>query len=102
MFQVKGFLLHLLWQKLKEFLAHLSRMIDSPREILIKANEILQNTLNKKNFVSALYGIIDFENEVVRFARAGHCPALLVRGNSVETFKPSGIGLGLNQSKSVQ
>ena len=61
-------------------------MLESPKEILIKANEILQETLIKKNFVSALYGIIDFDKEVIRFARAGHCPALLVRDNAVGIY----------------
>ncbi len=91
----KGISAAFIMAEVKGIFSSLSRMIESPKDILIKANEILQNTLNKKSFVSALYGIIDFNDEVIRFARAGHCPALLVRGSSVETFKPSGIGLGL-------
>ena len=98
----KGITAAFIMAEVKGIFSSLSRMIESPKNILIKANEILQNTLNKKSFVSALYGIIDFENEVVRFARAGHCPALLVRGNSVETFKPSGIGLGLTNNTVFQ
>lgn len=84
--------------EVKGIFSSLSRMLESPKEILIKANEILQQTLNKKNFVSALYGIIDFDKEIIRFSRAGHCPAILVRDNSVEMFKPSGIGLGLTNN----
>jgi serine phosphatase RsbU (regulator of sigma subunit) len=91
----KGISAAFIMAEVKGIFSSLSRMIESPKDILIKANEILQNTLNKKSFVSALYGIIDFNDEVIRFARAGHCPALLIRDNSVETFKPSGIGLGL-------
>jgi len=91
----KGISAAFIMAEVKGIFNSLSRMIESPKDILIKANEILQQTLNKKNFVSALYGIIDFDKEVIRFARAGHCPALLVRGNAVKTFKPSGIGLGL-------
>ena len=94
----KGISAAFIMAEVKGIFSSLSRMIESPKDILIKANEILQSTLNKKNFVSALYGIIDFEKEVVRFARAGHCPTLLVRDNSVETFKPSGIGLGLTNN----
>ena len=91
----KGISAAFIMAEVKGIFSSLSRMLESPKEILIKANEILQQTLNKKNFVSALYGIIDFEKENIRFARAGHCPAILVRNNSVETFKPAGIGLGL-------
>ncbi|MDP2362650.1 MAG: PP2C family protein-serine/threonine phosphatase, partial [Ignavibacteria bacterium] len=94
----KGISAAFIMAEVKGIFSSLSRMIESPKDILIKANEILQDTLNKKNFVSALYGIIDFDKEVLRFARAGHCPALLVRDNAVETFKPSGIGLGLTNN----
>jgi serine phosphatase RsbU (regulator of sigma subunit) len=84
--------------EVKGIFSSLSRMMENPKDILIKANEILESTLNKKNFVSALYGIIDFNSDVLSFARAGHCPALLVRNKSIETFKPSGIGLGLTNN----
>jgi len=94
----KGISAAFIMAEVKGIFSSLSRMIESPGDILIKANEILQGTLSKKNFVSALYGMIDFEKEVLHFARAGHCPALLVRDNSVETFKPSGIGLGLTDN----
>ncbi len=94
----KGISAAFIMAEVKGIFSSLSRMLESPKEILIKANEILQKTLNKKNFVSALYGIIDFDKEIIRFARAGHCPALLVRDNAVEAFKPSGIGLGLTNN----
>ncbi|MCU0342287.1 MAG: SpoIIE family protein phosphatase [Ignavibacterium sp.] len=91
----KGISAAFIMAEVKGIFSSLSRMIENPKDILAKANEILQQTLNKKNFVSALYGIIDIEEEVVRFARAGHCPAILIRDKSFETFKPAGIGLGL-------
>ncbi len=91
----KGISAAFIMAEVKGIFSSLSRMLESPKEILVKANEILHQTLNKKNFVSALYGIIDLEKENILFARAGHCPALLVRNNLVKTFKPSGIGLGL-------
>ncbi len=95
----KGISAAFIMAEVKGIFSSLSRMLESPKEILIKANEILQDTLNKKNFVSALYGIIDFDKEIIRFARAGHCPALLIRDNAVTAFKPSGIGLGLTNNE---
>ena len=94
----KGISAAFIMAEVKGIFSSLSRMIETPKEIIIKANEILLNTLNKKSFVSALYGIIDFEKEELNFVRAGHCPALLVRDNKIQTFKPSGIGLGLTNS----
>jgi phosphoserine phosphatase RsbU/P len=94
----KGISAAFIMAEVKGIFSSLSRMIETPKEIIIKANEILLSTLNKKSFVSALYGIIDFEKEELNFVRAGHCPALLVRDNKIQTFKPSGIGLGLTNS----
>lgn len=94
----KGISAAFIMAEVKGIFSSLSRMIETPKEIIIKANEILLNTLNKKSFVSALYGIIDFEKEELNFVRAGHCPALLVRDNKIQTFKPSGLGLGLTNS----
>jgi phosphoserine phosphatase RsbU/P len=94
----KGISAAFIMAEVKGIFSSLSRMMENPKDILIKANEILESTLNKKNFVSALYGIIDFNSDVLSFARAGHCPALLVRNKSIETFKPSGIGLGLTNN----
>ncbi len=91
----KGISAAFIMAEVKGIFNSLSRMIETPKQILEKANEILLQRLNKKNFVSALYGIIDTEKEELTFARAGHCPALLVRKNKIQSFKPTGIGLGL-------
>ena len=74
----------------------LSKTIETPKEILVKANEILHRTLDRKNFVSAAYGVIDLKQETLTISRAGHCPVLLIRDKVVQNIRPSGIGLGLN------
>jgi serine phosphatase RsbU (regulator of sigma subunit) len=74
----------------------ISKIIETPKEILVKANEILHRTLDRKNFVSAAYGVIDCKKETLSISRAGHCPVLLIRNNIVQNIRPSGIGLGLN------
>ena len=51
--------------------------------LLVKANEILHRTLDRKNFVSAAYGVIDTKNETLSISRAGHCPVLLIRNNKI-------------------
>jgi serine phosphatase RsbU (regulator of sigma subunit) len=76
-----------------------TQSITSPKEILIQANEILQRTLERKNFVSAVYGIIDFQKEELHIARAGHCPILLIREHLIQNLRPTGIGLGLDFSE---
>lgn len=91
----KGISAAFIMAEVKGIFTSLSSIVKDPKDILVKANEVLQRTLNKKNFVSALYGILELEKGHLSFARAGHCPALLLRNDQVHSFKPSGIALGL-------
>ena len=92
----KGISAAFIMAELKGIFESLSKIIETPKEILVKANEILHRTLDRKNFVSAAYGVIDCKNETLSISRAGHCPVLLIRNNAVQNIRPSGIGLGLN------
>jgi len=92
----KGISAAFVMAEIKGIFESLSKISASPREILIGANQILERTLERKNFVSAAYGLIDLSEEILYISRAGHCPVLLIRDNQVESLRPSGIGLGLN------
>lgn len=92
----KGISAAFIMAELKGIFESLSKIIETPKEILVKANEILHRTLDRKSFVSAAYGVIDIKNETLSISRAGHCPVLLIRNNIVQNIRPSGIGLGLN------
>jgi sigma-B regulation protein RsbU (phosphoserine phosphatase) len=92
----KGISAAFIMAEVKGIFESLSKTIESPKEILIKANEILERSLDRKNFVSAAYGVFDFKKETLTVARAGHCPVLLVRNGKVDNIRPMGIGLGLN------
>jgi phosphoserine phosphatase RsbU/P len=92
----KGISAAFIMAEIKGIFESLSRILSSPREILIRANEILGDTLDRKNFVSAAYGIIDVVQGKLVIARAGHCPVLLLRNGRAEQLRPGGLGLGLN------
>jgi len=92
----KGITAAFIMAEIKGIFESLAKTIDSPREILIKANEILERTLDRKEFISAAYGVIDRYAETLTLARAGHCPVILVRDNVVKNIRPSGLGLGLS------
>lgn len=94
----KGISAAFIMAEVKGIFTSISTIVKDPKEILVKANEVLQRTLNKKNFVSALYGILNLDTGHLSFARAGHCPALLLRKGQVHSFKPSGIALGLTDT----
>jgi len=92
----KGISAAFIMAEVKGIFESLSRINESPKEILTKANQILKRSLDRKNFVSAAYGVIDFEKETLSIARAGHCPVILIRDGKVNNIRPMGIGLGLD------
>lgn len=92
----KGISAAFIMAEIKGIFESLSQTFERPKDILIKANKILERTLDRKNFVSAAYGVFDLKKEIVTISRAGHCPVLLIRNNIAENLRPSGIGLGLN------
>jgi len=95
----KGISAAFIMAEIKGIFESLSKTIENPREILIKANDILMSTLDSKTFVSAAYGLIDFNEGKLNIARAGHCPVLLLRNDAAQRLKPSGMGLGLCREK---
>jgi len=91
----KGISAAFIMAEIKGIFESLSKTIERPKDILMKANEILWHALDDKSFVSAAYGYFDSKEKRLTFARAGHCPLLLLRNNDAKEIKPSGLGLGL-------
>ncbi len=95
----KGISAAFIMAEVKGIFQSLSKIIQSPAEILIKANETLKCTLDSKTFVSAVYGLIDFEDETLQLSRAGHLPVLLLRDKEPQRIKPAGLALGLTETE---
>jgi len=93
----KGISAAFIMAEIKGIFESLSKTMETPKEILIKANEILWHTLDSKTFVSAAYGYFDLNEKKLTFARAGHCPLYLLRNDQSQVVKPSGLGLGLSE-----
>jgi sigma-B regulation protein RsbU (phosphoserine phosphatase) len=89
MAQLKGLVLSLVRQDL------------SPRELLIAVNRVIADHLDGRSFITMSYLVVDLERQVITYARAGHCPLLLVparRGSvlpPVKTLAPDGLVVGL-------
>lgn len=92
----KGISAAFVMAEVKGIFESLSKLLLTPKEILIKANDILIRTLHKKNFVSALFGKINLENSELHFSRAGHCPLILIRNGKITKYQPKGLALGLD------
>ncbi|MCL6100042.1 MAG: SpoIIE family protein phosphatase, partial [Bacteroidetes bacterium] len=84
--------------EVKGIFESLAKIILSPSEILIKVNDILKESLDKKSFVTAVYGIIDRDTGKLSFARAGHPWGIHCNRGKISRVQPSGIGLGLDFS----
>lgn len=94
----KGISAAFIMAEVKGIFESLSKLILNPRDLLIKVNEILKESLDKKSFVTVVYGILNQSTGELIFARAGHPPVLLCSGNGVERLQPNGIGIGLDYS----
>lgn len=82
---------------LKGFLKASVKASVQPSEVLCNLNELFVKEVEKKHFVTAVFGILDPAKGVFRFARAGHQELLLLRkaGEKVERYLPEGMGIGL-------
>jgi len=69
----------------------------SPKQVLTKVNHLMYRTIERSWYVSMFYAVLDPRRRLLRFARAGHNPAIVFRsGESGSRFlQTAGIGLGL-------
>lgn len=84
--------------EVKGIFQSLSKICTSPKEFLIKANDALRESLDRKSFVSLVYSILDTETGELILSRAGHCPVLYLSEERVEYVRPVGLGLGLSDA----
>ncbi len=81
--------------EVKGIFQSLSKIYSSPKEFLIKANESLVPSIDKRSFISLIYSTINIATGELALARAGHCPMLYVSEKRKEYIKPLGLGLGI-------
>ncbi len=59
----------------------------SPREVLIRANDIISPDIRRGMFVTVLYGVLDVERRIFTFANAGHNPLIIVKKEGREPYE---------------
>ena len=71
----------------------------SPRELFVRANQLLWNDLEKKSFVTAIGGSFNVKSRELTLARAGHLPLFYYHSSErrVEKIIPKGMGMGLSE-----
>jgi len=69
-----------------------------PRELLVRANQLLYGDIERKSFITALGVSFDTARLTILVARAGHLPLYRYRASTaeVEQITPRGLGLALN------
>jgi serine phosphatase RsbU (regulator of sigma subunit) len=68
----------------------------SPAEVMVRVHDLLIELSGTQGmFVTAFYAVIDTENGLMRYARAGHDPPLLFRHRQVQMLPGEGRFLGM-------
>lgn len=66
------------------------------RTILSKVNDLLYESIERQNYVTAVYGVLDIRNHIFTYSNAGHPPPLLVRKNGdVVELTEGGYAIGM-------
>lgn len=81
--------------EVKGIFQSLAKIYSSPKEFLIKANEALVSSIDKRSFISLIYATLHTTTGELTIARAGHCPLLYVSSEHHQFIKPVGLGLGM-------
>jgi serine phosphatase RsbU (regulator of sigma subunit) len=95
----KGTSAALYMAELKGLVLSLSRIYDSPAQLLVEANRILAANMDARSFITMTYAVVDTQARRMRYARAGHNPILQreARTGATRVLAPAGLGLGLDQ-----
>ena len=94
----KGISAAFIMAEIKGIFESLSKVLIDPKELLIKANTILTESLDSKTFVTAIYGVLNIKTGVFRFARCGHNPVIVISDGKASRSTPPGLGLGLDNT----
>jgi len=96
----KGTSAALYMAELKGLILSLSRIYQSPRQLLIDANKILGAHMDSRSFITMSYAVIDTGMRTMTYARAGHNPILHLsrHGQGTRALAPDGLALALDRS----
>lgn len=73
------------------------------RTICRKVNNLLFESLERENYVTAFYGVLDSKNDVFTFSNCGHNrPILLRRDGGLELLFEGGLALGIRDESEYE
>lgn len=81
--------------ELKGIVLSISSNVSTPKELLIKLNEILYPNIEKQIFITlSAISLLDEEGNIA-YIRAGHTPLAIKQNGATQFIAPKGIALGL-------
>ena len=82
--------------ELKGLVLSLSRIHESPRQMLIEVNRLVAGSIESGRFITMMYAVIDTGRNTLTCARAGHTPLIHVPGGGgARVVAPDGLIAGL-------
>src|SRR3954469_5375329 len=85
--------------ELKGLMLSLSQIYQSPRQLLLEVNRIISENLDTRSFITMTYAVIDLNEGLLTFARAGHTPLIYLAADGgaagAQVLAPSGLVVGL-------
>ena len=91
----KGIAAALLMANLQAAVRAFAPGITGPGALCAKLNQVLCGSVAPGKFVTLFYGLIDGETLTLRYENAGHCPPVVLRGDSAVELTEGGTVLGL-------
>jgi serine phosphatase RsbU (regulator of sigma subunit) len=99
----KGTSAALYMAELKGLVLSLSKIYQSPRQLLIEVNRIMSENIDRRSFITMTYAMLDLEQKTLTYARAGHTPLIYLpcaNGNGTprlaQSLIPNGLVVGLH------
>lgn len=92
----KGIPAAIYMSKVQAMIQFASKVLRSPKEILIEVNRQIHQRIEKKSFITSVVAMFDLEKMTVKICRAGHNPVIYSCNGKLELLKSRGMGLGLD------
>lgn len=91
----KGIPAALYMSKIQAMIQFASKIMHSPRDILVEINKQIVKQIEKRYFITIVAALFDLDKKTVKISRAGHNPVIISTNGKIKILKNKGIGLGL-------
>jgi phosphoserine phosphatase RsbU/P len=96
----KGIAAALYAMKLQALFELLGKSDIGPKEMLVEMNDVISERIERNYFITAVVGVVDFQERKLVLARAGHNHPLhfCARTREGKWLNPNGVGIGMKTS----